>query len=63
MLLASLLMIECETLKKEEEQAKKDERIKPKSNSNPKWIWQKKVALPLEGPLRRHHHKSPRPQE
>jgi hypothetical protein len=50
---ASLLKIECETLNKEEEQAKKDEPIKPKpkSNSNPKQIWQKKVAQPLEAPL------------
>ena len=37
-------------LNKEEEQVKKDEPIKPKSNSKPKRVWQKKVAPPLEAP-------------
>jgi len=44
-------MIDFETLNKEEEQVKKDEPIKPKSNSKPKHVWQKKVASPLEAPL------------
>ena len=38
-------------LNKEEEQVKKDEPIKPKSNSKPRWVWQQRVAPPLEAPL------------
>ena len=38
-------------LNKEEEQVKKDEPVKPKSNLKPRWIWQKKVGPPLEAPL------------
>ena len=44
-------MVECETLNKEEEQVKKDEPVKPISNSKPRWVWQKRVAPPLEAPL------------
>ena len=46
-----LLMIDFETLNKEEEQVKKDEPVKPKSSSKPRRVWQKKVAPPLEAPL------------
>ena len=38
-------------LNKEEEQVKKDEPVKPKSNSKPRQVWQKRVAPPLEVPL------------
>jgi 1,2-phenylacetyl-CoA epoxidase catalytic subunit len=34
-----------------EEQDKKDEPIKPKSNSKLRQVWQKRVAPPLEAPL------------
>jgi hypothetical protein len=40
-----LLMVDFETLNK------KDEPVKSKSNSKPRRVWQKKVALPLEAPL------------
>ena len=46
-----LLIVDSETQNKEEEQVKKDEPIKPKSNSKPRWIWQNKVAPPVEAPL------------
>ena len=38
-------------LNKEEEQVKKDKPIKPKFNSKPRRVWQKRVAPPLEAPL------------
>ena len=38
-------------LNKKEEQVKKDEPVKPKSNSKPRRFWQKRVAPPLEAPL------------
>ena len=46
-----LLMVDFETLNKEEEQVKKDEPVKPKSNSKLRRVWQNKVAPPLEAPL------------
>jgi len=38
-------------LNKEEEQVKKNEPIKPKSNSKQRQVWQMKVIPPLETPL------------
>jgi len=38
-------------LNKEEEQVKKDEPIKPISNTKPRRVWQKRVVPPLEVPL------------
>jgi hypothetical protein len=44
-------MLDFKTINKEEEQVKKDEPIKSKSNSKPRRFWQKRVAPPLEAPL------------
>ena len=38
-------------LNKEEDKSRKDAHVKPKSNSKPIRVWQKKVAPPLEAPL------------
>ena len=46
-----LLMFDFKTQNKEEEQVKKDEPVKPKSNSKPRQVWQNKVEPPLEMPL------------